>query len=748
MLRIAIFLLLGFQFLFLNTTKSQCTPPAAEECEWSSVLCSLDELNGYACNNPSTVPSSCNPLCSMGGVGHNTSWWGFVTQGGMITVTLNIGACTTNQGLQFGIWGDCNCGEEVACVSIPCVPPGSSTTIQATLVPCKNYYIWLDGCSGDICDFTFNTSGGGPPVLKPIGFINNLPSKLIDSICAGACNYPFYVDPQPGGCNPNYVWTLEGNEVGGNSNKLNLDFPNVGDFNICVSAFIGNTQSGSICSAEGPQCIKVKVRNFVEKTNQIRYVCWEVLNGNSTKDSSCVYKPDGTYRCEFVDSTCCKQIESGTYVVLDAPIPADVFYISCDNKAYIDPNGNAQAPCKDHFQINLPNTTEKYKCDSSILLTAINVDFAPNWRVQCSGGMVEISPNISILLPCNVGESYAFDYRWYNKNDINKKTISTDERLLVYSITQDYCVEVNVKVDLFGSFALCSKTFCETFKEEDLKPICYPLIGNTINCFEEPGIYWLDSFVHGTKPVLFTWTVDGGIITSRPDSNAVIVKWLLNPKDTGKICYFYETDCGISCEKCITISLPIFNAGRDFKKLGLTASLNAIPYKNSFWKLISGPANAFIYKQTDPKSKVKVSQYGYYCFEWSVNDSTCIFKDTVCADFFKIWIPPTKRLEDRTDSDFEFSMDQSNLLAHLFTPNLIRSTANSFIGFENIVESHSTIQYRWIDIYGKQIYQNAIYMEPGVQKYTLNSPKHTGLYFLIFEQGTDYVVRKICVIEN
>ncbi|MBK8450029.1 MAG: hypothetical protein IPL42_08420 [Saprospiraceae bacterium] len=116
--------------------------------------------------------------------------------------------------------------------------------------------------------------------------------------------------------------------------------------------------------------------------------------------------------------------------------------------------------------------------------------------------------------------------------------------------------------------------------------------------------------------------------------------------------------------------------------------------------------------------------------------------------FFKIWAPPTKRLEDRTDSDFELSMDQSNLLSHLFTPNLIRSTANSFIGFENIVESHSTIQYRWIDIYGKQIYQNTIYMEPGVQKYTLNSPKHTGLYFLIFEQGTDYVARKICVIEN
>ncbi|MGB4969639.1 MAG: hypothetical protein WBO31_08920, partial [Saprospiraceae bacterium] len=86
MLRIAVFLLLGFQFLFLNTTNSQCIPPMAEECELASVLCSLDEVNGYACNNPSTVPSPCAPLCSMGGAGHNTSWWGFVCQGGSVTV--------------------------------------------------------------------------------------------------------------------------------------------------------------------------------------------------------------------------------------------------------------------------------------------------------------------------------------------------------------------------------------------------------------------------------------------------------------------------------------------------------------------------------------------------------------------------------------------------------------------------------------------------------------------------------------
>ncbi|MFZ1296626.1 MAG: hypothetical protein WAT16_01170, partial [Saprospiraceae bacterium] len=76
----------------------------AEECELANVLCSLDEVNGYACNNPSTIASPCQPLCSQGGVGHNTSWWAFVSQGGNVTITLTIGGCTSSQGIQYGIW--------------------------------------------------------------------------------------------------------------------------------------------------------------------------------------------------------------------------------------------------------------------------------------------------------------------------------------------------------------------------------------------------------------------------------------------------------------------------------------------------------------------------------------------------------------------------------------------------------------------------------------------------------------------
>lgn len=112
----------------------------SEECNQVNVLCSLDELNGYACNNTSTVPSHCGPLCSQGGIGENTSWWGFVTEGGNVTMTLTIGSCNTGQGLQFGIWGDCLCEEEIVCRSNPCSIPNSVNTVSANLQPCKTYY--------------------------------------------------------------------------------------------------------------------------------------------------------------------------------------------------------------------------------------------------------------------------------------------------------------------------------------------------------------------------------------------------------------------------------------------------------------------------------------------------------------------------------------------------------------------------------------------------------------------------------
>lgn len=611
---------------------AQCTPPMAENCEEASVLCSLDEVNGYACQNNSTVPSPCAPLCSQGGVGHNTSWWGFVTQGGNVTITLTIGGCTTSQGLQYGIWGDCNCSEEIACRSIPCVPPGSVEVINANLKACKTYYLWVDGCSGDICDFTLNTSGGGPPSLSPLGFINNKTNMIIEPVCVGACNYRLFVNPQPGTCDPTYVWTLDGDEVGGNSNEIQLDFPDEGDFIICVTAYIGNPQSGSICSQEGPKCATVKVRPIADKKGKDRVICFEQANPGGYKWHSQRIFTSGEYRQQFQDANCCKFDSVVNFTVLDPPEAPDVYYITCNDEPYIDALGNAWKPCTNQFQVPLPKTTDPFKCDSSILLTAISVDYRPNFRVTCIGGMVEISPNVIMVKPCNVGETYQFDYRWYKKNDPSKATISVDERLLVDAVKEDYCVEVNVRVELGTEFAVCARTFCETFNEGDLAPKCFPLAGDLTLCTGFNGNYWIDTFI-SQKVLFYTWTVDGGSVVSKIDSQAVEVKWNLNPGDTGEICVFYDTDCGRSCEKCIRVAIvgtPKPDAGPNDSICDLANKFQGKKdVGGGSWTILSGPGNSNFSDITDPAADINVDQYGRYTYVYSETRLGCVGKDTV-----------------------------------------------------------------------------------------------------------------------
>lgn len=71
----------------------QCTPPPAETCEETIPFCSLDQMNGYTCTNPSVTVNTKNPGCLSCCDGRRT-WWSFVSQGGNATITFNVGPCT------------------------------------------------------------------------------------------------------------------------------------------------------------------------------------------------------------------------------------------------------------------------------------------------------------------------------------------------------------------------------------------------------------------------------------------------------------------------------------------------------------------------------------------------------------------------------------------------------------------------------------------------------------------------------
>ena len=75
--------------------------------------------------------------------------------------------------------------------------------ISESLTACKTYFLYIEGCDADICDFIIHTTGGSAPHLSPLGKINNDQDRLI-KICSNACNENFTINGQNGNCEPTY----------------------------------------------------------------------------------------------------------------------------------------------------------------------------------------------------------------------------------------------------------------------------------------------------------------------------------------------------------------------------------------------------------------------------------------------------------------------------------------------------------------------------------------------------------------
>jgi gliding motility-associated-like protein len=468
---------LKFSIILILSCEVSGQCPGSATCSDAIVYCSLDELNGLVCNNAGGEPSICRPLCARGDCGYsncNASWWGFITEGGSVTFTLKYGPCVDTDhdndidGLLWGISGDCRCQEEICCTPSG-HPIANGLVFTVNLKPCKVYYLWVSGFEDDICDFTFSNSGGGIPALDPLGYINNEPSGIIQPICKGECNYKLFINKSNGSCSPTiYEWTLNGIEVGNNSNEIRLDFPDEGDFEICVKAYTGNPNNTSRCSEVGPKCATVKVRSLADKAGVKRTLCYDEVGSTGYQWHSQIVNASGIYRQQLMDAKCCTYDSVVEFIVLQEPNVIDVYYITCDNKPYVDILNGRHYPCQNHQEINLYDITKPFKCDSSIRLTAVNVDFSPNWMAKCMGAKIEISPNINIVNPCDVGEVYQFEYNWYKKSDPLKKTISKEERILVDMSDEVYCIEVKVVTKLDTATAICSKIYCESIMESEI----------------------------------------------------------------------------------------------------------------------------------------------------------------------------------------------------------------------------------------------------------------------------------------
>jgi len=531
---------------------SQCNPAGNDECESAEQLCGLASLNGFCCTAITyDNPLGCNPLCPSGGTSVNTSWWSFVTGGGQVSISINFNNCSVNgQGLQMGIWGDCNCGESLACNST-CGGP-STYAISANLTACKIYYLFINGCSGDVCNFCLTTTGGQPPNLPPLGSILGL-----RDVCEGSCNITYSVNVN-GACEPTFDWTLDGNQVGDGNNDVALDFSQEGDYTLCVTAYIGNPQSGTICDQEGPSCITIRVRRIPDKVGAPWILCPEVL---PFRWHAQLVVGAGTYSQEFGDrATCCKFDSVREFIVLDPPEMPEVFHLGCNTlDAYVDPTTRqSYNNCQVGRPILLKKSSTPYRCDSSYLLNAVFLNQTVSFREYCDSGKLYLEPRIiDQTVTCDFNNDLTQDYslRWYLKSDSTKKTIDLADRLLVTK-KDSYCLEVFVDASYGMISKKCNFTYCEQLEEDQLfaYEICpegefVPKPGDSVH-------YSIDTTLH-PQTTSQQWTIEGGrILTPNEgkDTNEIIVIWDVAASERF-LCYQYISACGESKKCCQEVKI-------------------------------------------------------------------------------------------------------------------------------------------------------------------------------------------------
>jgi hypothetical protein len=726
---------------------SQCTPPSHTNCEDAPVLCSLTELNGFSCTLSSVSNTTgCMPICPSGGTPENIEWWAFTSDGGNVTISLTISNCTNTTGatgMEFGLSGNCNCSESVACNKL-CNGPGTYS-ISATLIPCKTYYLFVDGCDGDVCDYTIHTTGGNAPNLSPLGKINDDTDRIIP-VCRHSKFQSYKVNEQSNGCRPTYEWTLDGVTLDEHEYYIETMFPEEGDFQLCVTAYVGNPQSGSICDQEGPECATIQIRQIADKIGATRSLC---PNNIPFKWHDQYINNPGIYKKELYDKQFCYYDSVVEFKILPLPIIQDIYHIGCNpNDVYIDQSSRKIFnTCQIRKSILIKKSSSPYKCDSTYELTAIFLDHEVTFREDCQDGKIIIQPRIlNKAITCGGNEIFEYRYKWYLKQDTNKMSISTDE---YYTAIQknDYCLEIELITTLGPLTKTCFFDYCENLDESIyIKPTgkfsAYKTVcSNDTSCITFKPAY--SGIILG-----YEWDITGGtIINPNPSQDSSIcVVWNLPPGQKGKACVYYKTLCDNSQTSCIDV-----NVGTSIREIagpsktvkGLTSNLEAL-LPGGTWRKVNGPGFVTFSDPFNPNIDVRVSKYGIYTLSWTVKSLGCTTVGYITIRFIRSEFKG--RLKNQNESFLKYDPDEK-ILPHSIQYQISKQIKNQSLSLQLSSNVNQSAKVSLIDLSGKIVAQSNYSIGTESQSYELLTNASSGIYFLTIQTEHDVISERIVITD-
>ncbi len=645
-----------FTFLFSLLTfisiygQGGCNPPGADNCESSNVLCTLDELDGYSCSNPDADnPTGSNPLCFGVGKPHNTVWWAFIGGGNTITLSFNYDSAdcknyndsnTCVVGIQAGVLGECG-DAPVACNASCCV---EVFELRFFAEFCKVYYVWVDGCNADVCNYTMGVSpkGHGAYIPEPLPdfYVVGKPCKCgVIDVC---------VEPLANNCEVALRWTIDGVPAPDWDDQLcvtGFDVP-TDPVEFCVTWIMGNPSNPNGICDEKTKCFTITPEPSKEVTLPPEWVCyedhqnnyqWRHLGYDTIIESSCVDPP---CRLSIPDGDgCCIDYYKEINLLPEREVGEKWVFV-CDKTPFVAENGKAyrKPACDVEVKWKEPWGDNGTLCDTSYRLFFDSYDPKVKTGHSCGKcqGYYDVTAEFDWTPTCIRG-SYEETPFWI---DPNGDTIwEQDFEVHLQDGDPPGRYEFVIKVDYTDPDDPDQDKTCyyESGKFEIILPVSVPapvLAGDSPLCFGSEGDYHITNDINGACQ--YNWYVKegNGVILTKNIETAkdVRVLWNHSPGNTGIICVNALVNCGTSKDSCFVVELldaPDPDAGPDTVLCGLTYTMQGnIDVPGGMWTLLDNPGNA-TFDAGDIHTEVSVDAYGEYVFEWSEHLSTCDGSDSI-----------------------------------------------------------------------------------------------------------------------
>ncbi len=185
-------------FFIPKVLSSQCAVNVPD-CASAPAVCLPTAGTMGPINNSGAIPG-----CGGGWGFHNTSWFEITVSSTSVAITITPSACQSGLGIQAGLYEECdpnspNLGVQCSCTTGP-------VSFSGATVPGETYYIMIDGCSGDICEYEIALTGGeiecapGGPLTMP-----DPPIPNTTPICPGT-QVTFMTNVVPGA--DDYIWNF------------------------------------------------------------------------------------------------------------------------------------------------------------------------------------------------------------------------------------------------------------------------------------------------------------------------------------------------------------------------------------------------------------------------------------------------------------------------------------------------------------------------------------------------------------